>query len=112
MTLVDSGDVLGFADGSLSRMSWWAQAARPAPTIVINPADCKRTGVRGGSTAAVKTPAGEAELAVECSEDVPPGVAAVPMCFPKTRALFRWEIVPQAAALRCGPVEVTLGAAS
>jgi anaerobic selenocysteine-containing dehydrogenase len=112
LTLIGCGDVLGFDDGSLSSHSDWVQAVRPEPSLLVHPADGKRTGLRTGSTARVKTPAGEARLAVEWTTDVPPGVAAVPLCFPQTRALFRWEIDSAASLVRCGPVEVTLGPAS
>ncbi len=111
MTLIGSGDVVGFADGSISSHNWWARAARPEPAVVIHPADCKTTGLRAGATAVVATAAGQARLQVQVSPEVPPGVAAVPMSCPATRALFRWAIQPQTAALACGPMEVTLGAA-
>ena len=112
MTLIAAVDALGFADGSLSSRNWWAASARREPSITLHPADCKRTGLAAGSTAAVTIAGGEARLAVECSEDVPPGVASVPLCFAATRELFRWELDPQAAPVRCGPAEVTIGATS
>jgi anaerobic selenocysteine-containing dehydrogenase len=111
MTLVGRGDVFGFADGALTAFSPWSAAARPEPTVAIHPDDYKRAELAGARRATVTTPAGQMDIAVECTEDVPRGVAAVPVDLPQTRRLFRWDVEPRTAALACGPVEVTLGPA-
>ena len=111
LILVGESGMPGFADGALSSHSGWVQAVDGTPRLRMNPADCKRLKVFGGSTATAQTPAGSARVTVECSAGVPPGVASVPMSLGATRRLFLWQAGPQLAAMTCGPTEVTIRAA-
>ncbi|NQT89193.1 hypothetical protein HQ560_20655 [bacterium] len=106
MLLVGAGNVVDFADGSLSAHSDWAQACRPEPILALNPADCTRLGLCGGAQARLRTAGGECLTRVDATCDVPVGVAAVAVNCPQTRNLFHWMADPQTVALRCGPVPI------
>jgi len=87
IAVVARADALGFADGALSRQLAWPVLMEMQPTVRLSPADA--ASLEDG-TATLRSDGVAMTLAVDASDDVPPGVAAVSPSFPETRVLFAW----------------------
>jgi len=87
LLVVSRADAVGFADGCVSRQLAWPVLMELRPTVRLHPAEAG--GLRGG-TATLRSNGLAVELAVEASEGVPRGVAAISPRFPELRALFAW----------------------
>ncbi len=77
-------------------------------TLKINPVDAEEFGIRAQDTVTVKSKHGVVDLPAKITEDVSPGVLAVPAETPGVRGLFDYELDSELDAVNFIPTEVKI----
>jgi hypothetical protein len=90
-------DASAFADGSLTGLTSWSQATRPAPVIQLSADDAGRLGLADGDVAEVTSEHGRCRAAVALEPRQRSGQATINAAFAASRRLF--DFAPVAAAV-------------
>ncbi|MFH0965500.1 MAG: molybdopterin dinucleotide binding domain-containing protein [Planctomycetota bacterium] len=76
----------------VSRQLAWVRLMECEPVAVLGSADAEGLGLRRGDSVRVSGADGSAELRLDVSDAVPPGVMATPLGLGSTKDLFPWKV--------------------